>query len=723
MAKNDLFLFALAGIVVVGIIGIIVALKTVPTVMNPPVTGGNPPVTDGIQHFSSVEELQAYLADTNSGYYYGGEIMRSMSKGIALNDMAVAESAPSAAPLAPEYSQTNVQVENVDEPDIVKTDGNYIYTLSGNTLSVVKAYPVEEMKLVTSLDIKGTAQDIFINGDRLIVFAQEYERSAPEPLPRGDVAQKMMIMPPIYSEPLTQVLIYDVSDKADPTLDDTLEFRGNYFDARMIDNYVYLAVNQYARPDPIILPAVRINGVLEETPVTDIAYFPNPDSSYSFMHIAAIDVESGNYDDKVFVAGSSTNMYMSEDNLYLTYPKQIPYYKEQLDMFEEVLLPALPSDIQEDIRTAIKNIPERTKPQVIEAMLEDYVRTHKEEMDAIEKDLAEKADAYQKKQARERDQTIIQKISARDGKLEYLGDGSVPGMVLNQFSMDEKDSYFRIATTSGQVWASDPDTTSKNNIYVLDDDLKTIGKLEDLAPGERIYSARFMGNTAYMVTYRQVDPLFVIDLTDPNSPVLKGKLKIPGYSDYLHPYDETHLIGLGKDAIEVKDQQGGLYQGIKLALFDVSDLENPKEIDSFLIGDRGTESEALQDHKAFLFDKNKNLLAIPVMVAEIDEQNDDPYTRPGWQYGSPAFQGAYIFHIDESGFELRGKISHYSKEELLKMGSYWYSNSNVRRSLYIGDDLYTISDSKIKANSLDDLEESGQVSLPHDTVQEPPILY
>ncbi|MBS3150107.1 beta-propeller domain-containing protein, partial [Candidatus Woesearchaeota archaeon] len=218
------------------------------------------------------------------------------------------------------------------------------------------------------------------------------------------------------------------------------------------------------------------------------------------------------------------------------------------------------------------------------------------------------------------ERTIIHKFNLDDGNIKYLGKMNAPGTVLNQFSMDEFDGNFRIATTINK-WDNFGKNKSKNNIYIFNEDLKLIGSLEDLAPGETIYSARFMGKRGYLVTFKKVDPFFVIDL---------GKLKIPGFSDYLHPYDENHIIGIGKEAVEAKQGDFAWYQGMKLAIFDVSDVNNPVELHKITIGDRGTDSEALHEHKAFLFDREKQLLVIPITLAEIKEKKDNEQ-KPVWQ--------------------------------------------------------------------------------------------
>ena len=235
--------------------------------------------------------------------------------------------------------------------------------------------------------------------------------------------------------------------------------------------------------------------------------------------------------------------------------------------------------------------------------------------------------------------------------------------------------------------------------------------------GESIYSARFIGNRAYLVTFKKIDPLFVLDLSVPSAPAVLGQLKIPGYSDYLHPYDETHLIGLGKDAqaAEGENRDFAWYQGVKLSLFDVSDVAHPKEVASYGIGDRGTDSYALQDHKAFLFSKEKGLLAIPVLLAKIDPLKYPKGVDAG-AYGDYVFQGEYVFDVSlDSGFTLKGTVSHTDSGDLAKSGYYWYSSSSVKRALYMDSTLYTVSDMFVKANDLSTLGAISSLQIGNDT--------
>jgi uncharacterized secreted protein with C-terminal beta-propeller domain len=224
-----------------------------------------------------------------------------------------------------------------------------------------------------------------------------------------------------------------------------------------------------------------------------------------------------------------------------------------------------------------------------------------------------------------------------------------------------------------------------------------------------------MGDKAYLVTFRKTDPFFTIDLSDPYNPKIIGYLKIPGYSNYLHPYDENHIIGIGKDTVESHSPDFAWYQGLKITIFDVSDFENPVELDKIIIGDRGTDSPALHDHKAFLFDREKELLVIPVSLCEIKEETKNKYYQdPGSEYGEFTFQGAFVLKLNLEGIDYRGRITHVTNDEK-QMNQYWYywnqASSYISRSLYIQDNLYTISEKMVKINAIDDLSEIKSIEL------------
>jgi len=300
--------------------------------------------------------------------------------------------------------------------------------------------------------------------------------------------------------------------------------------------------------------------------------------------------------------------------------------------------------------------------------------------------------------------TEVYRIAVNGLDIECKAKGEIQGEVLNQFSMDEHNGYFRAATTTF-LYEPSSGTKMESNLYILNaDNLEVVGKIEGLAPGERIYAARFMGDRCYLVTFKKVDPLFTIDVSDPSNPRVLGALKIPGYSDYLHPYDEDYLVGIGKEAVPAEEGDFAWYQGLKISLFNVSNVESPEEVAKIVIGDRGTDSPVLFDHHALLFDRGRSLLVIPILEAKIFEE-DYPGEKPPWAYGRPIFQGAYVFHVSpKDGIKLIGRISHMENSGVDPM-------YEVKRALYINETLYTVSDGKIKANNLADLSVVSEVSL------------
>ena len=355
------------------------------------------------------------------------------------------------------------------------------------------------------------------------------------------------VVPIVWEPPTTSIKVYDISDKGEPVLKRDFSIDGNYFNSRMIGDYVYVVATMYTfyTENDIALPRIHSNNETEVIPANDIYYYNFSDNSYTFTTIVALNINNISQEPthETIMLGGTSAIYVSPSNIYITFP--------------------------------------------------DYPWQENEIM-----------------------KTTIYRIKIDKQNITPVATGEVPGYLLNQFSMDEHNGYFRIATTVNNFnWRTfaESEVISKNNVYVLDQSLNVVGKLEDLAPGEQIYSTRFMGDRCYMVTFRNIDPLFVIDLADPTAPQVLGQLKVTGYSGYLHIYDENHIIGIGKETTYDSKEDFAWYQGVKISLFDVSDVSNPVEVAKYEIGDRGTDSPILYDHKSLLFDREKNLLVIPVI--------------------------------------------------------------------------------------------------------------
>ncbi|UCD02745.1 MAG: beta-propeller domain-containing protein, partial [Candidatus Aenigmatarchaeota archaeon] len=615
MRKRKGLLSIAAIILLIAVIGSIAA-----SVMNVPVPG------EAMETFDSCDQMINTFAEARQEQQKYSDYMLRGVPGGALQTLAMAEdtaAAPTAA--AQEYSETTVQVEGVDEADIVKTDGTYIYTItqgewyygrwevvdegSSNEprLIIAKAYPAEEAEILSETPLgKFSPTEMFIDGDRLLLFGTTYEEidvETPEPVPAGDPVTEMMIAPYPYPQRifLTTIQVWDISDREEPEIIRTVDFEGTYLTSRKIGHDVYFVVNSY--PEYTILermatPADKAKEILPVYRDSEEGedYKPScgcADVGYSetilperFITLASISMADDDAEvEREVILGSGQNVYASLENLYVA-ETSWPYWGW------------------------IMPLARGTGTASVESVEE----------------ITEK--------------TVIHKFALDGGKISYQSDGEVRGYILNQFSMDEHEGYFRIATTVGRVSRSG-DSLSSNNIYVLNSDMEQVGEIEDIAPGEQIYSARFIGDRGYLVTFKKIDPFFVIDLSDPEDPEILGKLKIPGYSDYLHPYDENHIIGIGKDTEEAEESAGNFawYQGLKMAVFDVTDVENPTEMHRIIIGDRGTDSYALHDHKAFLFDRERNLLVIPVLLAEITGDKED---LPRWTHGDYVYQGAYV---------------------------------------------------------------------------------
>jgi len=723
MEKTKKFLFILIlglAIVLAGII--IIIMKNKDVIIS----------SDNLKTFSSYQEMNNYLKEKTAESLGDrlGEYLSGFGKGIMMESVNMAGSADSVSGgEASEYSTTNIQVEGVDEPDIVKNDGKYIYTVSGKKVVIVEAYPASEMNILSEIDVNNSIANIFLNEDTLVVFSEGTEY-----IPYSYVKCVEMKVGLNdkggcggYYDSKTLVLIYDVKDRENPTLEKEIFLGGDYNDARMIGDYVYAISKKYIYPNNLIRPYYSVDDVRTEIPIEDIYYFDVEDSNYVFTSVSAINLDNNEINSKVYLIGYSTEMYVSQDNIYLTYLKRISSEDYNNEFIEEVYLPILPQKEREEIEL-IRDSDKRgwEKLNEIEEIILDYSDSLTgEEKAEFDENLMKRMQDFEVRIQKQYEKTVIHKINVDENQITYKTSGEVPGNLLNQFSMDEFDGNFRVATTTGHV-SRTGEATSLNHLFVLNENMEIIGSVEDLAPGERIYSARFLGNRAYIVTFKKVDPLFVIDLSNPSNPEVLGYLKITGYSDYLHPYDENHVIGIGKET-RGGDEHFSWYQGIKVSLFDVSDVENPTEIGKIEIGDRGTDSYALYDHKAFLFDRNRNLLVIPVMLAEIDkskyrecnESEMEDYYRynyclTDYTYGEHVWQGAYVLDISLDGINLRGKITH-KDNEIAESGYsyYYYDKYSVKRSLYMDNTLYTISDGKIKANDLESLDEVSQVKLPY----------
>ncbi len=729
--------------------------------------------SEGMQTFKSESQLASFLEKYSDGSYSGASMMFAESS--ADNSKAGSGTlAPTAAPQSQgRYSTTNNQIATVDEPDFVKNNGDYIFIALNTNVSIISAQPATETALISTLDVNGTINEISLYQNMLVVMGSENYYAYPALYDEAQdrvASDKAQIVRPYY-QPRSFVKIYDISDPESPQLVNTMVYDGTYYDARLINSYIYIIANQQLirNNDGVVMPAV--DG--EKIAASSISYFPGYDSGYQLTTIFTFDLDNaeGDPSSASFLTGYTQTLFVSDNNIYLTAPKYVSYNDYNKRMIEEVLLPVLDLKSRAAAETIIAGDGEwYQKEEMISVIVSDYYNSLSEsEKRDFEEELADRTITFEADWQKETQKTTIYKLSLDDMDVEYEARGEVPGHLLNQFSLDEHEGNLRVATTNDASFgwggpvpfaavargtsaedeelivegAETPDVKvppatqvpeeiepiepiappvvefqTSNNIYVLDDNLNIIGSLTNLAEGERIYSARFMGDRVCLVTFKQVDPLFVIDLSNPRVPKVLGELKIPGFSTYLHPYDEDTIIGIGQDADGEIDEgfMAAIPAGLKIALFDVSDPENPQELDRYILGDRGTYSEALYEHKAFFFDKETNTLVLPVNV---QQRTNSPNTEDKFWYPTKTiFMGSYVFDLSNREIEVKGTITHLNASEVSQMssgGDYYYSSydANIQRTLLINDALYTISQREVRASDITSLDTLSRVALPN----------
>ncbi len=438
------------------------------------------------------------------------------------------------------YGKTNTQVENVDEADIIKNDGKYLYILSGGVYQVDRRITIvnaADMTVASTIEIEGedsyfNIQEMYVNGDRLVVLATKTEKIKEEAeIYTGALVYDTMYGYGYYYAGDSEVVsfVYDISDREKPTLIREVSQDGyEYVSSRMIDGVLYTVSNYRVRGDSEEeIKKNAIPSVNGKEITCDCVYIYDYDSdNYVILTVYDTKLDDGEVT-SVSVLGSGREVYCSKDALYVATGNH------------------------------------------------DYDNGN---------------------------YTEIYSFSIDGTKVAYKASGTVKGIFLNQFSFDEYEGNLRVATT----YYSYKHDTDVSNIYVLNKDLQLIGALEDLAYDEQVKSVRFMGAVGYVVTFRNTDPLFTLDLSDPTAPKVIGEVKLPGFSSYLHPVADGLVVGLGYDG----DEESADWSSLKVSLFDVSDLKNPKEVDNFVLKD--VYSQALDNPKAFISYPEEKLIGFPV---------------------------------------------------------------------------------------------------------------
>lgn len=491
---------------------------------------------------TSAETSEAALGAMNSGsdeYYYSDE---------AKYGSADADLPESSKEGGKDYSTTNLQMEGVDESDIAKIDGSYIYTVEDKYIVItdIRDGKLEEVTRFLPKDCGAAdrVMEIYVDGDQLILVVQGYETSLGESSKAGsdkensdkessdeeiavsDASEDSAFCYKMNGKSTTQIQVYSIVDRRNPEFEGRLIQDGYYNTSRKIGDVVYLFTQYHMTSDVVgyvekeytsVIP--KVNG--EKVAAGEI-YLPES-SGESGILVSSLDVNKPDkvLDSKLVISGYAQT-YISKDALYL--------YEEDYDG----------------------------------AMI-----------------------------------TNIAKFALDEGRISGVAATAVRGYVRDTFAINASDGYLRVLTTD---YSTEDEV---NALYILDENLKLTGQLTGIAPGEEIYAARFMGNTGYFVTYRNTDPLFTVDLSDPAKPEIIGELKVTGFSEYLHFWDDTHLLGIGYES----DEKTGNIENIKISMFNI---ENPGEVteEAKLVLKDVDYSEALYDYKSVIISKDKNLIGL-----------------------------------------------------------------------------------------------------------------
>lgn len=630
--------------------------------------------TKRIKKFATTEDLKAFLRinsfNQNLTYFQKNNLSESVPEITLGADF--------------NYLEANKSVFGLDKASIIKTDGRNIYVLVRNELKIIEVDDENNPQIVSSLKFNSRPESVFVNDKSLIVLEN--------------------------SDSTTLLKIFDISDITKPKLSRDLVFEGDYAQLRLIGDYAYLITTSPGiyKEGEALTPKVIDSGVVlnnaceaeQKCFAPEVYYFDIAYDSLSFTSVTAINTkdQAAALSGQVYLLNNGQNFYVSDNNIFITYAESFNEHELEQKAKREVVWPQLSIEDKNkisEIEAAGQHILTADEKQIKIAVIIDahLNRLEKEVRDNLLIEIETVLENKLLATANQVEKTVIHKIGIKDGQLQYRGMGEVGGRMLNQFSLNEHEGYLRIATTRSQLWSRFNDSNKKsfNNIYVLNNELKLISSLENLAIDEVIYAARFIGNRAYLITYKQTDPLYVIDLSDVLKPNVLGAIKIPGYTTYLHPVDQngTKLFGLGRETSVDSDNKIVL-GGLKLALFDFTDLKAPKELSSMIIGDSLTDSIALKDRKAFFYSPEKEVLAIPAVMKTDNKIN---------------FGGAFIFQLADNQLVLKGQVDHSAGGQAAA-ADYWnsfdYYDNTVKRSLIIDNNLYTFSNQFLQVNSLDD---------------------
>ncbi len=676
--------------------------------VSPEVSPAAPVVyTNGLKKFNGLEELASFLADNNNSE---GELSSEIKiQKAALSGSLAPLLAPTELSAQENYLDYTTNLPSgAQRADLIKTNGNYTYALAKDELIITKTAPASSASIISRIVFKSRPTGLFLVGNVIAIFGND-----------NQIADQNFYQSFRRQNPYTFFKVFDVTDPTNPQLLRDLSFEGIYQEARLVGDYVYFLTStqsNYIAGETLTPRLVESGQVLPEKCsgvakcfVPEVYYFDIAYTAYRFANIAMINITNNSepLSGQAFLLDRGQNIYISSDNIYISYAPNIEEYDLERQAARAVVYSKLSASDQEKITKieatlgfVLNNREKKIKvAQIINSYLESLTADDRAPLDlAVEADFGGRLS----EQLKSVDKLSLYKFALNNNKLEYRAKGEISGHLLNQFSLDEDGEYLRVATLNSSYSAALSTATDfYSSIYILDKDLKTVGSLENLATTEKIINVRFIGNRAYLVAAKTTSPLFVINMADPTKPTVSGALKINGLANYLYPADASgnKLISLGYE-LEGQASSSQKIKGLKLTLFDFSDLAKPKELDSFLIGDAASGSLTFGDHQAFAYSLDKNLLSFPTTLHD--------------SKGRLSFAGSLVFSSEADHLQLKGRVDHSAGGHFGQLDSWagldYYDNA-VKRVLYFNDNFISFSNKFLKISSLAKLDETKSLEL------------
>ena len=656
-------------------------------------------------------------------YYYSWRGDVALESDMAMDDGA-AEATGGANTATPrvegtDYSGTNNQEQGVDEADFVKTDGHHIYVLQGQRMHVFGVPEFGSLTQESNVSIEGTPRAMMLDGDQMVVISTLSPWAVHENSPVVDAMGWDGEYGAWRTHTLTKFTVLNVADGTDVSVDRELYLEGQYITARETSGTVRTVTHAWMDVRGLTswldLPSGYWNLDWEEDADLrreireKVAYKTMEDNIEALDSIALADMIPQVYE----VSNGTVTIHTMDDQACAEFVAPEDGFNRGIT---SVFMLELTSEtFAFDVDHVVGNYPQVYASQDVLVLAENafdwwwfWGNDGADEMTNLH----------------------TFDISAPDATL-YTGSGRVNGTVLNQFSMSEHEGVLRVATTTGQWnrwWMDNPEPMSSQLVTLTRGvDLETqrqvlveTGKVDGIAPGERIWSARFDGDRAYIVTFEQIDPLWVIDVSDETNPTILGELKVPGVSTYIHPLSRDHLLTIGLGPAN-EDGTGLDWSGTQLSLFDIQDPTAPTQADVLRLSPVNTEdgdgwhwswSEASYESKAFQYWAPKQTLAVPLSTYRYTDSYENGRYTWSYEYVSKLM----LVHVDEANGSLsvRGEVNHSSFFGAEDGQRYWWNDQNIRRSIFMGDYVYAISSAGVTVTHLDTLEETARVAIPHE---------